>query len=37
MIYDLPATRSQMAPGTAAVAIVQEPISGPIVAVTRIV
>ncbi|KAI0468484.1 thioredoxin-like protein [Xylaria cf. heliscus] len=37
MIYDLPVAPAQMAPGTAAVAIVQEPISGPIVAVTKIV
>ncbi|KAH8651437.1 thioredoxin-like protein [Xylariales sp. PMI_506] len=36
MIYDLPVTPSQMAQGTAAVAIVQEPLSGPIVAVTKI-
>ncbi|KAI0907296.1 thioredoxin-like protein [Ustulina deusta] len=37
MIYDLPVAPSQMAPGTAAVVIVQEPVSGPIVAVTKIV
>ncbi|KAI1112673.1 thioredoxin-like protein [Nemania sp. NC0429] len=37
MIYDLPVSRAQMDPGTAAVAIVQEPISGPIVAVSKIV
>ncbi|KAI1119775.1 thioredoxin-like protein [Nemania abortiva] len=37
MIYELPASPAQMAPGTAAVAIVQEPLGGPIVAVTKIV
>ncbi|KAJ8121370.1 hypothetical protein ONZ43_g2157 [Nemania bipapillata] len=37
MIYDLPVSPAQMALGTAAIAIVQEPLSGPIVAVTKII
>ncbi|KAH8893679.1 DUF1223-domain-containing protein [Thozetella sp. PMI_491] len=36
MLYELPMTPAQMAPGTAAVAIVQEPLGGPIVTVSKI-
>jgi hypothetical protein len=36
-IYELPVGRSQMTPGIAAVAIVQEPLGGPIVAVSKII
>jgi hypothetical protein len=37
MLYELPVAPSQMAPGTGAVAIVQEASGGAIVAVTKIV
>ncbi|KAI0110410.1 thioredoxin-like protein [Nemania sp. FL0031] len=36
MIYDLPVSSAQMVPGTAAVAVVQEPLGGPIVATAKI-